>query len=150
MKKKTSKKYIFLLIIAIAIAGILILQFVFNKPIVEEITTPIYGFTQEFYADIQEDYDEDGDNETGWNQIIFPATALMCTDGSTEEVFETIIHNVVAIYHHDVESRYGTEDNWVSFYPNRNPLFNDLTVVYPHEIYWVHVNEDCILRLCEG
>ena len=49
MKNKLSelnKKHIFLTIIAIAIAGIFILQFVFNKPVVQEVATPITGFTQ--------------------------------------------------------------------------------------------------------
>jgi len=148
MKNKLSrlnKKHIFLLIIAIAIAGMLILQFVFNKPVVQEVTTPITGFTQLLI----EDTDWDNNDIDDWNEIVFPASAIACCpSNAVEDVFESILDEggpEIWIACNDTTCLYGEDCDWTFWY-NQKP-HNNLDVIYPYITYHVHVDTECTLTI---
>jgi len=69
MKKKS--KYILAAIICI-VAILLVLQFVLNKPVLEEPLSYVQDWQQTLYEDINVDYDGDGENEQGWNPSRLP------------------------------------------------------------------------------
>jgi len=139
MKKKS--KYILAAIICI-VAILLVLQFVLNKPVLEEPLSYVQDWQQTLYEDINVDYDGDGENEQGWNQVVFPLSILSCRENRTPEAIFGGVTYIDGVFHYD-----SAQAKWVGWSPTLSEIYVTLHEIVPYANYWVHVTQDCTLTL---
>ena len=129
-----------LLVIAVILIALVVAQFVFNKPVLQEgPVTFITGFTQELYVD--------GDNNPTypeWNMVVFPYSVLLCCeDDKVGTVFESALIEGGAIWVF-AEDENGQLISWSN---SLDPVYNTLHTIGPYVTYWVSVEFDCTLQI---
>ena len=81
--------------------------------------------------------------QEGWNLLQLPYT-IGCNE-TVERVLSSIEGNYDFVFHYDILS-----DTWFSYSPDREPQYNDLTMMEGGKQYWVHVTNEDGLRYYLG
>jgi len=73
--------------------------------------------------------------ELGWNSLVIPYGGISC-DFTLPDALGSIKGNFNWVWYYDV-----VHDQWFSWYKNRDPSFNTLTMIDPGKQYWVYMEK---------